>query len=355
MNGNCIENTAEADPVGLCLGAEFNVTSPFATTDAGRRRILTQLIAQVGLGGHVGRGLLLGSGVGIIDRGVEFEGNYQTGIDFTGGSYSNVPILLAAGQPIALDGNSSTGAYAHSFFYGSANGINGFHFYSGVYGGSVAGIDDTGTLNLKGGLTLPSQTANTFFAAPNGSAGTPTMRAVVAADLPATLTPGTVKPNSGNLSLQAASGNSIVLTGAAGSQWWLVGNNGDLTPGNDNAVNLGGSGSRIANVYAAKLTTSALVAAGSAPTGSGTCPINTQVGGNGVGSFKLNGACASGTVILTFATAAPNDWACFATDATTVGTTISQNNTAASTTTATLKFNATGASGDLIRFKCMAF
>ena len=34
-------------------------------------------------------------------------------------------------------------------------------------------------------VTFPSQTANTFFAAPNGSAGTPTFRSIASADLPA--------------------------------------------------------------------------------------------------------------------------------------------------------------------------
>jgi hypothetical protein len=40
----------------------------------------------------------------------------------------------------------------------------------------------TGSGTLTG--TLASQTANTFFAAPNGSAGTPTFRSIVAADIP---------------------------------------------------------------------------------------------------------------------------------------------------------------------------
>jgi hypothetical protein len=180
------------------------------------------------------------------------------------------------------------------------------------------------------------------------------MRSIVAADLPATLTPSTVKPTTGNLTLQAGAASTLVLTGSTGSQWWTVSSNGDLSPGNDNAVNLGETSNRMANVYAAKVTTSAIIASGITPITFGSCPINTQVGGNTSGSFTLSGACASGTVILTFATTAPNDWACFATDATTVATTISQNNTASSST-ATLKFNGTGASGDLIRFSCTAF
>jgi len=47
---------------------------------------------------------------------------------------------------------------------------------------SVSGSPITGSGTLT--ATLNSETANTFFAAPNGSAGTPTFRALVAADVP---------------------------------------------------------------------------------------------------------------------------------------------------------------------------
>jgi hypothetical protein len=61
--------------------------------------------------------------------------------------------------------------------------------------GTVSGLSLSGTVTTSGNLTLggtlavlpsnfASQTANTFLAAPNGSAGTPTFRAVVAADIP---------------------------------------------------------------------------------------------------------------------------------------------------------------------------
>lgn len=61
--------------------------------------------------------------------------------------------------------------------------------------GTVSGLTLTGTVTSSGSLTLggtlavtaanfASQTANTFLAAPNGAAGVPTFRAVVAADIP---------------------------------------------------------------------------------------------------------------------------------------------------------------------------
>lgn len=62
--------------------------------------------------------------------------------------------------------------------------------------GTVSGLTLTGTVTTSGNLTLggtlavtpsdfASQSANTFLAAPNGSAGTPTFRSMVAADVPA--------------------------------------------------------------------------------------------------------------------------------------------------------------------------
>ena len=61
--------------------------------------------------------------------------------------------------------------------------------------GTVSGLSLSGTVTTSGNLTLggtlavlpsnfASQTANTFLAAPNGSAGVPTFRAVAAADIP---------------------------------------------------------------------------------------------------------------------------------------------------------------------------
>lgn len=61
--------------------------------------------------------------------------------------------------------------------------------------GTVSGLSLSGTVTTSGNITLggtlavtpsnfASQTANTFLAAPNGTAGAPTFRAIVAADIP---------------------------------------------------------------------------------------------------------------------------------------------------------------------------
>jgi hypothetical protein len=93
------------------------------------------------------------------------------------------------------------------------------------------------------------------------------------------------------------------------------------------------------------------VAAGSVPTASGTCSVAGQTGGNTAGALTASGACMSGTYILTFANAAPNGWACDASDRTTTADTVKQ--TASSTTTAT--FTATTANNDVVSFKCTAY
>jgi hypothetical protein len=99
-------------------------------------------------------------------------------------------------------------------------------------------ITTTGTITLGGTLAVApsnfaSQTANTFLAAPNGSAGVPTFRAVVAADIPtlnqnttgtAANVTGTVaiaNGGTGGTTAQAARNN---LAGAVTSGQYLRGN-----------------------------------------------------------------------------------------------------------------------------------
>jgi len=77
-----------------------------------------------------------------------------------------------------------------------AGGGSGAGTVTSVHGtGTISGITLTGTVTTSGNLTLggtlavtpsnfASQTANTFLAAPNGAAGVPTFRNIVAADVP---------------------------------------------------------------------------------------------------------------------------------------------------------------------------
>ena|SRR5580658_8537809 len=90
---------------------------------------------------------------------------------------------------------------------------------------------------------------------------------------------------------------------------------------------------------------------GSPPTATGTCPVQTQVGGNIGGSFVMNGACIAGTVILTFAFTANNGWFCDAHDQTTPTDAIRIISSTA--TTATL--SGTTAASDAITFLCSPY
>lgn len=90
---------------------------------------------------------------------------------------------------------------------------------------------------------------------------------------------------------------------------------------------------------------------GTVPINTGTCAINTQLGGKTAGSFKANGSCAGGTYILSMPTAT-NGWACQAQDLTTITDTVKPSGVL-STTLAT--FTATTANADLITFSCVGF
>lgn len=91
--------------------------------------------------------------------------------------------LMSSADKTKLDG-IATGATANT---GTVTSVSGTGTVSGL---SLSGtVTTTGSLSLSGTLSVTpsnfsSQTANTFLAAPNGVAGVPTFRAIVAADIP---------------------------------------------------------------------------------------------------------------------------------------------------------------------------
>jgi hypothetical protein len=103
-----------------------------------------------------------------------FSGNLNVGgqLIVTGPWLVNTPIPSGA-MSSAGSGSSAIGISSDGNFYISANG--------GTPGQIVTGTNAT----FSAVPTLPSQGANTFFAAPSGSAGAPGFRAIVAADIPA--------------------------------------------------------------------------------------------------------------------------------------------------------------------------
>lgn len=127
----------------------------------------------------------------------------STGLTFSGGPITTAGTLGLSGTlNIAHGGTGATNASDALNALGGypASNPNGYTSNTGtvtqVNGtGSVSGLNLTGTVTSSGNLTLggtlavtpadfASQTANTFLAAPNGSAGTPTFRGIVVADVP---------------------------------------------------------------------------------------------------------------------------------------------------------------------------
>jgi len=105
--------------------------------------------------------------------------------------------------------------------------------------GTVSGLTLTGTVTGSGNLTLggtlsvtpsnfASQTANTFLAAPNGAAGAPTFRAIVAADVP-TLNQNTTGSSGSCTGNAATATNASQLGGAVAAKY--VRNDTDGTAG----------------------------------------------------------------------------------------------------------------------------
>jgi hypothetical protein len=90
---------------------------------------------------------------------------------------------------------------------------------------------------------------------------------------------------------------------------------------------------------------------GTPPVATGSCPIQTQVGGNTAGSFVMNGACVAGTVILTFTFTANNGWDCGAHDQTTLTDTLRISGSTITTATLT----GTLAASDVVSFTCVPY
>lgn len=121
-----------------------------------------------------------------------------TGLPLTTGVTGILPVANGGNgtaTPALTQGSNVTitGSWPNYTISASAPGTGTVTSVSGT--GTVSGISLSGTVTSTGSLTLggtlavtpsnfASQTANTFLAAPNGSSGTPTFRALAAADVP---------------------------------------------------------------------------------------------------------------------------------------------------------------------------
>jgi len=133
--------------------------------------------------------LTLGGTLAVANGGTG-QSSYTDGQLLIGNTTGNTltKATLTAGTNISItNGAGAITINATDQFVGTVTSVSGT--------GTVSGLTLTGTVTTSGSLTLggtlsvvpsdfASQTANTFLAAPNGAPGTPTFRAIVAADVP---------------------------------------------------------------------------------------------------------------------------------------------------------------------------
>lgn len=165
-----------------------------------------------GLTAATGRTSLGGSTVG------------QNVFTLTNPSAVTFPRFNADNTVSALDAASFRTAIGVSSSSGTVTSVGGT--------GTVSGLSLSGTVTSSGNLTLSgtlavtpsnfaSQTANWILAAPNGLAGVPTFRALVAADVP-TLNQNTTG-SSGSCTGNAASASSVPWSGVTSTPTTLAG------------------------------------------------------------------------------------------------------------------------------------
>jgi len=117
------------------------------------------------------------------------QSSYTNGQILIGNTTGNTLALntLTAGTGISITNGAGAITIAATGGTGTVTSVGGT--------GTVSGLTLSGTVTTSGNLTLggalavtasdfSSQTANTFLAAPNGSAGVPSFRTIVAADVP---------------------------------------------------------------------------------------------------------------------------------------------------------------------------
>lgn len=150
------------------------------------------------------------------------------------------------GATTAANALTNLGAYPSSNPSGYTNNTGTVTSVGGT--GTVSGLSLSGNVTTSGNLTLggtlavtpsnfASQTANTVLAAPNGSTGTPTFRALVAADIPtlnqnttgtASNVTGTVGIANGGTGATTRQAAMDALAGAVTSGQYLRGNGTDV-------------------------------------------------------------------------------------------------------------------------------
>jgi hypothetical protein len=260
----------------------------------------------------------------VINAGSGGSGSFQVLLrpgSVLGGTDSNVQFgTLANNDLIAYDSTLGYWKNIPGSSYGTGTVTSVGLSLPAIFTVSGSPVTTTGTLTA----VLASQTANYFFAAPNGSAGAPTFRAIVAADVP-TLnqnTTGTASNVTGIVAVVNGGTGTTTPSLVAGTNVSITGTWPNQTI---NSSNLGGTVTSVAATVPSFLSIS-----GSPITSSGTLAITYS----GTALPIANGGTGETTANTAFNALAPSQTANSGKYLTTDGTNTSWASVASSTTNA---------------------
>ena len=260
----------------------------------------------------------------VINAGSGGSGSFQVLLrpgSVLGGTDSNVQFgTLANNDLIAYDSTLGYWKNIPGSSYGTGTVTSVGLSLPAIFTVSGSPVTTTGTLTAA----LASQTANYFFAAPNGSAGAPTFRAIVAADVP-TLNQNTTGTASN------VTGIVAVVNGGTGTATpsLVAGTNVSITGTWPNqTINSSNPGGTVTSVAAS--VPSFLSISGSPITSSGTLAITYS----GTALPIANGGTGETTANTAFNALAPSQTANSGKYLTTDGTNTSWASVASSTTNA---------------------
>jgi hypothetical protein len=170
-----ITNTAPDQVVSLTQGGTTVITGTYPNFTISSSDAFTGTVTSVAAAA--------GTGISVSGSPITTSGT----ITITNTAPDQVVSLTGAGTTAVTGTYPNFTITSNDAFTGTVTSVGGT--------GTVSGLTLTGTVTTSGNLTLggtlvvtpsdfASQSANTFLAAPDGSAGTPTFRALVAADVP---------------------------------------------------------------------------------------------------------------------------------------------------------------------------